>query len=404
MPGRGPVVAGLALRALAIPIPVALLLRAHPHARLGGVVGVGAVACAANAVAAAALATGRAGRAMQRPSFFTVDVALAAAASLWAAAQIPSGSLLTPNSDPFLIYTLGTVVLWTSLRGTVPGAALAAGAMVLEVVMARVNGVRLGAADVLVLGARELWIVVAFVVVTIVASIARRSLATALEEGRRAGRESERARVLRAMHDTVLQTLEAINGRLDRVDLPAEDRVSWVRSVAGRQSAELRRILRREAEDPGEIYDRFAQLASDFEIRTGVLADFVYVGPEPSLGGPQEAALVGAAGEALNNAERHAKARTVNVLFAAGRDRARVVIRDDGCGFDPGDVPVGAYGIAQSIVQRLEESGGGATVHSKPGAGTRVELWVPLTSPARSAVAARTGWGRLMDLRTRVRR
>ncbi len=381
------VVAGLALRALAIPIPVALLQRAHPHAALGGVVAVAALLCAANA-AAVALARGWAEDAVARRSNFALDVGLTAAVGLWAATQVPRGTLLAPNSDVFLIYTVGTVVLWTGLRGRLAGALLTAGGLGLQVGMARLNGADLTPANTFELGSRGLWMVIGFVVVTIVASISRQSLATALEEGRRAGRETERARVLRAMHDTVLQTLEAITARLDRVDLPPEDRVAWVRSVASRQSVELRRVLRREAEDPGETYDRFAQLASDFEIRTGVLADFVYVGPEPALAARQEDALFGAAGEALRNTERHANARTVNVLFATGRDRARVVIRDDGCGFNPEEVPVGAYGIAESIVRRLQESGGGATIHSTPGTGTRVELWVPLATAAGAPAAA----------------
>ena len=46
-----------------------------------------------------------------------------------------------------------------------------------------------------------------------------------------------------------------------------------------------------------------------------------------------------------------------------------VTSRDVGSGFDPG--------VGESIVARMSEVGGSATIESLPGAGTRVTLWVP---------------------------
>lgn len=54
----------------------------------------------------------------------------------------------------------------------------------------------------------------------------------------------------------------------------------------------------------------------------------------------------------------------------------RVVVRDQGQGFDPDSIPEGRRGVRESIVGRMERLGGKATIHSQPGRGTEVDLMV----------------------------
>ena len=58
----------------------------------------------------------------------------------------------------------------------------------------------------------------------------------------------------------------------------------------------------------------------------------------------------------------------------------RITIRDDGRGFAPGRLAAaaagGRLGVSQSIIGRMREVGGTATVRSVPGSGTEVELHV----------------------------
>jgi signal transduction histidine kinase len=56
-------------------------------------------------------------------------------------------------------------------------------------------------------------------------------------------------------------------------------------------------------------------------------------------------------------------------------------VRDLGRGFDPSEVPGDRQGIAGSIIERMTRHGGHATIRSMPGAGTEVELVLPLKSP-----------------------
>jgi signal transduction histidine kinase len=52
------------------------------------------------------------------------------------------------------------------------------------------------------------------------------------------------------------------------------------------------------------------------------------------------------------------------------------MVEDSGRGYDPGWVPAGT-GQRRSIIERVAEVGGVATIDSTPGLGTRVRLWVP---------------------------
>ncbi|MFD3702145.1 sensor histidine kinase [Nocardia sp. NPDC058658] len=83
-------------------------------------------------------------------------------------------------------------------------------------------------------------------------------------------------------------------------------------------------------------------------------------------------AVVAAAGEALTNVDRHARAQSVTVELGEGLVR----IHDDGVGFDPDDATLldGRFGVRHSIQRRLALVGATVEVHSAPGAGTSVDI------------------------------
>ena len=83
--------------------------------------------------------------------------------------------------------------------------------------------------------------------------------------------------------------------------------------------------------------------------------------------------------EALSNARRHGHAHCIQVNFALEGDIVRMTVQDNGTGFDPAQVAAGGNGHfgLQFMRERAETLGGGLVVISKPGQGTRVEVWVP---------------------------
>jgi signal transduction histidine kinase len=164
---------------------------------------------------------------------------------------------------------------------------------------------------------------------------------------------AERARLAREMHDSVAKTLHGIalaadglaaSAGADRPD-PAllRRQAGLVARSARRAAAEARDLLadlRRET-DPGHGTDVLAELAArarDFTARTGLPATCRPTGggtvpPVPPAVARQ---ILTIAGEAMENAHRHAAASRVDVRAGVHGDLLCVSVYDDGRGLPPG--------------------------------------------------------------------
>jgi signal transduction histidine kinase len=87
-----------------------------------------------------------------------------------------------------------------------------------------------------------------------------------------------------------------------------------------------------------------------------------------------EVVLLRAAQEALTNVRRHAGATEAAVLLAYAPGSVRLVVRDDGRGFDP--AAADGYGLP-GMRSRAEQVDGTLTVRSDPAVGTTIEVEVP---------------------------
>jgi len=121
-------------------------------------------------------------------------------------------------------------------------------------------------------------------------------------------------------------------------------------------------------------------------IRPPTLRDDVF---EPAV----EVQLLRIIQEALTNARKHARARSVSITFTTQHDCAQVAVQDDGCGFEPQEIFDAAPGHVGLRVmrERAEEIGGAFAVHSSVGQGTRIVVSIPLkveASPYRGQYPA----------------
>jgi signal transduction histidine kinase len=80
--------------------------------------------------------------------------------------------------------------------------------------------------------------------------------------------------------------------------------------------------------------------------------------------------------ESVTNIARHAGATAVHLELSITAGCLRMLVRDNGCGFDPG-APASGRGLA-SLRYRAAEIGGELRLESAPGQGTEIELHVPL--------------------------
>lgn len=191
---------------------------------------------------------------------------------------------------------------------------------------------------------------------------------TAVEQGARLAAEAARNREHRLLHDSALQTLEAVG----RGALTEPDKI---RQHARREAAVLRRALSGYPVAPDSLLARLDSLATEFaehDLRVEVVADELTAQPSPAT----TDVLCDAGREALANVVKHAGVSKCVLRLTESPGGWTVTVRDRGCGFDPAETPRG-FGLNHSISARLSEIGGSGRVVSAPGEGTRVELWVP---------------------------
>ena len=104
----------------------------------------------------------------------------------------------------------------------------------------------------------------------------------------------------------------------------------------------------------------------------------------PRLASKTEMAIFAIVQETVNNALKHAMADNIYVTLDLNQSRLKVSILDDGRGFDMNAVTNnyenrGSYGML-NIKERAAVTGGSLTMKSAPGAGTEIQVNIPLTA------------------------
>jgi signal transduction histidine kinase len=185
-------------------------------------------------------------------------------------------------------------------------------------------------------------------------------------------RTEEREELAARVHDSVLQTLTLIQ---------REDDPRRVAALARRQERELRAWLYPDATrvDGESLATAIESAAAEIEELHNVRVEVVHTGDCPMT--EHLRPLMLAAREAMANAARHAGVAEVAVFMDVEPAGVSLFVRDRGSGFDLASVPPGRQGIAESIRGRMARAGGRATITTKPGEGTEVELYLPGVAP-----------------------
>lgn len=233
-------------------------------------------------------------------------------------------------------------------------------------------------------------------------AIERSRLETA---GARAIAAEERNRLAREIHDTIAQALAALTMQLEVTDALAAARgdarlgeaVSHALALARSTLDEARRSVLDLREAPlegrtlGEALDELAdetRRAAGGELEVRVVRDDRGKGV-CDLPAGVEIGLYRIAQQALTNVARHAGAARVTVSLTGTRGRVQLRVEDDGAGFDPAAVPPGRFGLL-GMSERARLLGGALTIESAPGAGTVLEVSVPLRHAAPASGGARS--------------
>lgn len=202
-------------------------------------------------------------------------------------------------------------------------------------------------------------------------------------------REEERARLARDLHDGPLQSLIGLNLQLGLLQpkLSESTALAEMRAEVRNLLADLRGVcseLRPPMLDTLGLAAALRSLAEDWSTQSGVAAHLAL--PElsvlPTLPGDTAVNLYRVAQEALANVAKHAGAQQVSVSLATEEDGVRLIIEDDGCGFNlPGEIgdltASGHFGLV-GLRERVNLIGGKLSLDSAPGRGTRLQVeWRP---------------------------
>jgi signal transduction histidine kinase len=200
------------------------------------------------------------------------------------------------------------------------------------------------------------------------------------------GRDAERRRIQRDLHDGVQQEVVALTAklglarqRLRRGDPRAEDALAELHQDLGTLLGDLREFAY--AIHPPVLADQ--GLLEAVEAQAARLPVAMVVQADPALRGVRyppniEAATWYLLSEALTNVVKHASATQVVVSLRQPNHQLVIEVRDDGCGFDPAE-PRG-LGLA-GLADRMDIVGGDLRVDSAAGKGTTLHARIPLAEP-----------------------
>jgi signal transduction histidine kinase len=212
--------------------------------------------------------------------------------------------------------------------------------------------------------------------------------------------EEERARIARALHDTLAQELSVLimqlsddsvaPGRLNDVRKRLLDAVNWLRNL----SYELHPAEISQVGLGGALSSYCEEISARRNVRV-----FCSVADDVACSESDAINLYRIGQEAVTNAIKHSDASEVRVTLQNERSTLVLSIEDNGSGFSPGAAARRREGLGITGMQeRAKLAGGELSIASSLGEGTRV------TFRARSAPTVKKGKGELHETHSGSRR
>lgn len=251
---------------------------------------------------------------------------------------------------------------------------------------------------------RVLWSLVGLLVLALAAAIWAVTLQSMVrsqsslirqQAGQKATLE-ERQRIARDLHDTLEQELVGVTMLLDNTAM----KLNGDAAQASEPLNIARRLLRRAREESRStirelrsvtLEQRGLPAALDELLRPlatvgGAAFESKVNGSPVRLPGTVETHLLRLAQEAVANAAHHAKAKSITIELDYSPQAVTLCVRDDGVGFDPDAVmdKPGHFGL-NGMRERADKVAASLHIVSSPGAGTSVEVKLPVTSNHLSA-------------------
>lgn len=202
--------------------------------------------------------------------------------------------------------------------------------------------------------------------------------------------EAERSRLAQEIHDGPAQALANAIFQVEYIDrvLGTDER------LARTELHFLRELLRRELSDVRSFISQLRpplleargldgaieEAADQFSALAGVAVERRLEAPAERLSEAEQTVVLRVVQEALQNVRKHAGARRVAIRTTATETAWTVEVRDDGRGFDVEAVAARGrrnFGL-QFMRERADLIGARLEIKSRPGAGTIINLTIPM--------------------------
>ncbi len=197
----------------------------------------------------------------------------------------------------------------------------------------------------------------------------------------------ERTRLARELHDSVSQTLfsmslvaDAAAALVGRDPARAKTQLEGLRDMARAAVAEMRSLIFELRPADLDADGLAATLRKHVDVLRSVHGTEIQFRENgfQRLGPAVEREIYRVAQEAIGNALKHANASRIEVVLQMANGTAKLLVADDGAGFDPESSQLRATRLGiTSMEERAEALGGNLLIESGP-KGTRVQLEVPV--------------------------
>lgn len=199
--------------------------------------------------------------------------------------------------------------------------------------------------------------------------------------------EVERRHLARELHDEIGQALTAakinVQSAIGSASAVASAHLQDTTAILDRLLGQVRQIsldLRPSILDDLGLVPALRSLLDEQGRRASIAVAFSVENMPKNLEPEIQTTCFRIAQEAITNALRHAAATQIGVDVRCENDKLRLLIRDNGIGFETGSAQTQTVGLGLiGIVERAALVGGRARIISSGGKGTTIEVVLPLT-------------------------
>ena len=195
--------------------------------------------------------------------------------------------------------------------------------------------------------------------------------------------EEERKHIARELHDETGQVLiglklrlQVLSGLLNEDQQSAKQELDLLRAQVNDATAQLKDLakrLRPPTLDELGFEATIRQLLAEFRKQVHFQLDFAYdESPQLAISSDGKIALYRIVQESLTNIIKHAHASHVTIRFFEESGVHKMIISDDGTGFEI-DQSTSGLGLI-GMHERIKMLGGQLSIRSKPGLGTTIEV------------------------------